>query len=67
MLRIAASFSELIPPQVRCYENEDLEGWLVDEGIGHFDRNGMYQEGPDLERLIEDSEFPPDEPYEELE
>lgn len=29
----------------RCYENEDIEPWLVEEGIGYWDRYGNFQYG----------------------
>jgi hypothetical protein len=31
---------------VWCFDTEDVEGWLVEEGIGHFDRSGMFHYGP---------------------
>ncbi len=31
---------------ILCFETEDVEGWLVDEGIGYFDESGMFHYGP---------------------
>jgi hypothetical protein len=28
---------EMLPVPLICYDNEDIEGWLVEEGIGYFD------------------------------
>jgi hypothetical protein len=35
-------------PVVRCFETEDVEDWLVEEGrrFGYFDRSGMFHYGP---------------------
>lgn len=30
---------------VLCYDNEDIEGWLVEEGIGYYDQCGNFQYG----------------------
>jgi hypothetical protein len=30
---------------IGCYDNEDIEGWLVEEGIGYFDESGMFHYG----------------------
>lgn len=30
---------------VFCYESEDVEGWLVEEGIGHYDECRNFQYG----------------------
>ena len=29
-----------------CFDAEDVEGWLIEEGIGHLDRSGNFQYGP---------------------
>jgi len=31
---------------VWCYDNEDIEGWLAEEGIGYFDESGIFHYGP---------------------
>jgi len=50
------------PIPLRFYENEDIEGWLVEEGIGYFDRSGIYHDGPDPELEFIDIDLPPEEP-----
>lgn len=30
---------------IGCYDNEDIEGWLVEEGIGYFDESGIFHYG----------------------
>ena len=35
---------------IRCYDNEDVEGWLVEEGIGYFDESGIFHYGPTPKR-----------------
>jgi len=31
--------------KIGCWDTEDVEGWLVDEGIGYFDRYGIFHYG----------------------
>lgn len=35
-----------VPPPLLCWDTEDVEGWLAEEEIGHYDRAGNYREGP---------------------
>jgi hypothetical protein len=30
---------------IGCWDTEDVEGWLVEEGIGYFDRCGIFHYG----------------------
>lgn len=32
-------------PKIGCWDTEDVEGWLVEEGIGYFDRCGIFHYG----------------------
>jgi|NGEPerStandDraft_6_1074524.scaffolds.fasta_scaffold90951_2 hypothetical protein len=38
--------SEFEQPSMRCWDTEDVEGWLVDEGIGYVDSGGTFHYGP---------------------
>jgi hypothetical protein len=38
-------------PALRLYDNEDIEGWLREEGIGCLDRYGIFQYGIPPEEL----------------
>jgi hypothetical protein len=49
-------------PTLRLYDNEDIEGWLVEEGIGYFDRLGNFQYGISPDEL-DDADIP-DKPRE---
>jgi hypothetical protein len=40
-------------PALWLYDNEDIEGWLKEEGIGYFDRQGIFQYGISPEELDE--------------
>jgi hypothetical protein len=35
-------------------DNEDVEGWLVEEGIGYYDDREQFQYGVDPKALEED-------------
>ncbi len=37
--------NEDTPGGLRCWDTEDVEGWLVDEGIGYFDGSGRFHYG----------------------
>jgi hypothetical protein len=43
---------------LRCYDNEDVEGWLIEEGIGHLDHRGNFQYGPDFEDMSAEVDIP---------
>jgi hypothetical protein len=44
----------LIP--ILVFDSEDVEGWMVEEGIGHIDLSGNFQYGPDWDESLEYSE-----------
>lgn len=47
------------------FDHEDIEGWLVEEGIGFFDRAGVFHYGIDPENLdVEDCSFEAADPAE---
>lgn len=54
-LQMAAGVNSL---PFHCYENEDIEGWLVDEGIGYLDGCGNFQYGTDPAVMICDIDVP---------
>jgi hypothetical protein len=47
-----------IAAPLRCYDNEDVESWLIEEGIGHVDHLGNFQYGPDLEAMSTEGDIP---------
>jgi hypothetical protein len=57
---------EIGPQQLRrltlwLYDNEDIEGWLAEEGIGYFDRQDIFQYGISPDEL-DDADIP-DNPW----
>ena len=40
---------------LRCFDTEDVEGLLVDLGVGHFDQSGYYHEYLDPEEELGDT------------
>jgi len=44
-------------PSLWLYDNEDIEGWLAEEGIGYFDRQGNFQYGISPQE-IDDADVP---------
>ena len=45
---------------VWCYDNEDIEGWLAEEGIGYFDESGVFHYGPSPNDFVDDIPCPGD-------
>ena len=50
------------PPVLKCFDDEDVEGWLIEEGIGHRNKYGNLEYGPDLSKeSVDIPEFPDSE------
>jgi hypothetical protein len=43
---------------VRCLDSDDVEGLLVDLGVGYFDESGDYHDGPEP---LDDEMISPDD------
>ena len=43
---------------LRCYDNEDVEGWLIEEGIGYRDERDLFQYGTDPREFQDYSGLP---------
>jgi hypothetical protein len=46
-------------PKLWCWDTEDVEGWLVEEGIGHFDSSGIFHYGIDPNDIDDSDQIHP--------
>lgn len=40
---------------INCLDSDDVEDFLVEEGIGHFNRSGNFEYGPELYHQEDDN------------
>lgn len=62
-INYSAGPAALINPELRfaqlwCWDTEDVEGWLVEEGIGYFDSSGIFHYGDDPNAMTDDPDIP---------